>query len=390
MASKQIQGNEVARAARGRKVTIYDIAVAANVSPTAVSLVLNDSWRRYRIKQESATRILDCAERLGYAVNLKARGLRLSRSGLAGMILPHYRNRFFSGLAEAFENEARSRGLCPIAVSTHRNPDNELKVTETLLAQQVEFLFFAGVRDPNPLNALCRAANVRCVNIDLPGTGAPSVVSDNRGGALRLTEVILEKMSDRRADLSDIFFFGGVANDDAGRNRLLGFHDALTARGIVPGKRAIDFCGYPPAKAAQSLAARYAQLGRLPAGLFVNGVTALEGALRFTSTLPAIELQSVVVGSFDWDPFAAHLPFDVTMMRQNVEALIAEGFTLIDGYESNRDTLIVVPTSFGKMGDLDGAQEDWNEVAKPAAGKPARKARKSASSSQRKALAKSI
>ena len=384
MAVQQIPGTEVARATRGRKVTIYDIAVAANVSPTAVSLVLNDSWRRYRIKQESATRILDCAERLGYAVNLKARGLRLSRSGLAGMILPHYRNRFFSGLAEAFEGGARSRGLCPIAVSTHRNPDNELKVTETLLAQQVEFLFFAGVRDPNPLNALCRAANVRCVNIDLPGTGAPSVVSDNRGGARRLTEVILEKMSDRQADLSDLFFFGGVGNDDAGRSRALGFHDALAARGIVPGKRVIDFCGYPPTNAAQSLAARYAQLGRLPAGLFVNGVTALEGAIRFTSTLPASELRSVVVGSFDWDPFAAHLPFDVTMMRQNVEAMIAEGFTLIDSYESNRDTLVVVPTSFGKMGDLDGAQEDWNEVAKPVARKSARSTRKPAPPAKRR------
>ncbi|HEX7110256.1 MAG TPA: LacI family DNA-binding transcriptional regulator, partial [Aestuariivirga sp.] len=110
---------KMARPGRGRKTTIYDIAVAAHSSPAAVSLVLNDSWQRYRIKQETATRILNGAERLGYAVNLKARGLRLSRSGLAGMILPHYRNRFFAGLAEAFEAEARSRGLCPIVVSTH-------------------------------------------------------------------------------------------------------------------------------------------------------------------------------------------------------------------------------------------------------------------------------
>ena len=29
--------------------------------------------------------------------------------GLAGMIVPHYRNRFFAGLAEAFEAEARAR-----------------------------------------------------------------------------------------------------------------------------------------------------------------------------------------------------------------------------------------------------------------------------------------
>jgi LacI family fructose operon transcriptional repressor len=106
--------------------------------------------------------------------------------------------------------------------------------------------------------------------------------------------------------------------------------------------------------------------------------------------LPASELRSVVVGSFDWDPFAAHLPFDVTMMRQNVEAMVAEGFTLIDDYESNRDTLIVVPTSFGKMGDLDGAQEDWHETTKPAAKKSPRRARKPTPLADGKALAKSI
>ena len=354
------------RSAHGRKTTIYDIAVAAQASPTTVSLVLNDSWQRYRIKQETATRVLNCAEQLGYAVNLKARGLRLSRSGLAGMVLPHYRNRFFAGLAEAFEAEARSRGLCPIVVSTHRNPGNELAVTETLLAQQVEFLFFAGVRDPSPLNELCRTAKVRCVNIDLPGSGAASVVSDNHGGARQLTEVVLRKLDVIGADKTDIFFFGGVADDDATRNRVLGFKDALAAKGVSATPEMIDCCGYQPSHAAQSLAARYAKLGRLPSGLFVNGVTALEGALRFTSILPLSELQSIAVGSFDWDPFAAHLPFDVTMVRQNVEVMIAEGFALVDKPSLDHNALVVVPTSFGKMGELDGATEDWNEETNPA------------------------
>ncbi len=349
------------RSAHGRKTTIYDIAVAAHASPTTVSLVLNGSWQRHRIKQETATRVLKCAEGLGYAVNLKARGLRLSRSGLAGMIVPHYRNRFFAGLAEAFEVEARGRGLCPIVVSTHRHPGNELNVTETLLAQQVEFLFFAGVRNPNPLNELCRTAKVRCVNIDLPGSGAASVVSDNRGGARLLTEVVLRKLGALGADKTDIFFFGGVGDDDATHNRVMGFRDALVAHGISTTREMVDCCGYQPSHAAQSLAARYARNGRLPAGLFVNGVTALEGALRFTSTLPLVELQSTVAGSFDWDPFAVYLPFDVTMVRQNVEVMIAEGFKLIDNPLTDPETLIVVPTTFGRMGELDGASEDWNE-----------------------------
>jgi len=348
-----------------RKTTIYDIAVAAQASPTTVSLVLNDSWQRHRIKPETAARVLELAETLGYTVNLKARGLRLSRSGLAGMILPHYRNRFFAGLAEAFEGETRSRGLCPIIVSTHRNPDNELKATETLLAQQVEFLFITGVRDPVPLNNLCHGVEVRCVNIDLPGPGAPSVVSDNRGGARALTDVVLSKPVVRPSDPSDLFFFGGDAADNATRNRVVGFNEALEARGIVPQPEMFDCCGYPPTNAALSLAQRYAKLGRLPSRLFINGVTALEGALRFTATLPEHELADIVVGCFDWDPFAAHMPFDVTMVRQNVEIMIAEGFRLLDDHRKGHNPLVVVPTTFGKAGELDGAQEDWNRDADP-------------------------
>jgi LacI family transcriptional regulator, fructose operon transcriptional repressor len=73
---------------RKRRSTIYDIATAAKASISTVSLVLNGNWSRYRIKAETAQRILSIAKQLGYNVNLKARGLRLSRSGLAGMILP--------------------------------------------------------------------------------------------------------------------------------------------------------------------------------------------------------------------------------------------------------------------------------------------------------------
>ena len=107
----------MARHTTGRKSTIYDIAKTTGASTSTVSMVLNGTWARYRIKEETANRILACAEALGYNVNLSARGLRLSRSGLAGMIIPHYRNRFFAGLAETFEDEARRRGLCPIRPS---------------------------------------------------------------------------------------------------------------------------------------------------------------------------------------------------------------------------------------------------------------------------------
>ena len=333
-----------------RKTTIYDIATAADASPATVSLVLNGSWARYRIKEDTAQRIMEAAERLGYNVNLAARGLRLSRSGLAGMILPHYRNRFFADLAEAFEAEARRRDLCPIVVSTQRDEAVEGKVTRTLLAQGVEFLFIAGVPRPEPLDRLCAAAGVPCVNVDLPGTGAPSVVSDNCRGARRLTEIMIDKVVRRGGSLEGFFYLGGVAGEFATDNRVAGFMEALRAHGVEPGPAFLALSGYPPAQARDALSAYVDRRGGLPAGLFINSIAAFEGAIECASGLPSAALEACVMSCFDWDPFAACLPFDVTMLRQDVETMMQHAFKALTPLQQESRPLVVVPAILARSG----------------------------------------
>ena len=343
----------MARTSAARKSTIYDIAKATGSSVTTVSMVLNGTWTKYRIKEETANRILASAEQVGYAVNMKARGLRLSRSGLAGMILPNYRNRFFAGLAETFEDHARSRGLCPIVVSTQRDPKVEMSVTETLISQQVEVLFIAGVRNPTPLDNLCTAAGIPCINVDLPGEGAPSVVSDNRRGARELADVLIEKMLAAGQSAEELVFLGGVADEYATEMRIRGYRDAFEARGIKPEANAVECFGYDASSAREALARRYERAGRLPAGLLMNSITAFEGLVQFVSRLPQDVWQSTVVGCFDWDPFAAHLPFEVTMMRQDVQKIISEAFALTDLPHESGNPVIMVPTGFGPMSGED-------------------------------------
>lgn len=345
----------MARSPSTRRSTIYDIAEAIGASPATVSVVLNGSWRRYRIKEETAQKVLKAAEEIGYAVNMKARGLRLSRSGLAGMIIPHFRNRFFAGLAEAFEADTRDRGLCPIVVSTRRDEAIEADVTNTLLSQQVEFLFIAGVRNPTPLNALCRAAGVPSVNLDLPGSEAPSVVTDNYGGARSLTEKLLAKLHKRRTAPRDLLFLGGIAGEHATDRRIEGFRDAVAAKGRDISTE-ISYCGYRPSSAREALAARFETLGRMPDGLFINSITAFEGLVQFSLKVPRQAMREVSTACSDWDPFAAHLPFDVTMTRQNVEALISEGYALVDNYVPGKNPLVIVPPEFTPSSER---ESDW-------------------------------
>ena len=107
------------------KPTIYDIARLCEASPSTVSAVLNGSWKTRRISEATAERIRAAASENGYSANLQARGLRQARSGMVGMILPVHDNRFFADMSQSFEAQARARGLCPVVVSTLRDPEEE-------------------------------------------------------------------------------------------------------------------------------------------------------------------------------------------------------------------------------------------------------------------------
>ncbi|HSK39483.1 MAG TPA: LacI family DNA-binding transcriptional regulator [Arenibaculum sp.] len=336
-----------------RKSTIYDIATATKASPSTVSMVLNGTWQRYRISETTANRVLETARELGYKLNMRARGLRLARSGLVGMVIPHYRNRFFAGLSETFEAGARARGVCPIVVSAQRDPATEREVVEALLSHQVEFLFIAGVGRPEPLNELCRAAGVPCVNLDLPGSNAPSVVTDNRAGARMLTDTLIAKMgASGRVGDGSLHFLGGVPDEYATEERLAGFAESLAAHDIAFDQSCVHRCGYWPAAACTALASLHRRLGGLPGGLFVNSITAFEGAVRFFQSLDGGSFDGRAIGCFDWDPFAAVLPFPVTMMRQDVEAMIEQAFACIEDWRPGWSPMIRIPPKFGPTRSL--------------------------------------
>jgi LacI family fructose operon transcriptional repressor len=89
----------------------------------------------------------------------------------------------------------------------------------------------------------------------------------------------------------------------------------------------------------------------MPDGLFINSITAFEGFTQFVFNCSREVLSSISVGCFDWDPFAAHLPFDVIMMRQDIESMIANAFALLDAPGPEPFPMIVVPPAFAGRQD---------------------------------------
>lgn len=322
---------------RGR-TTISDLARAAGISTATISLVLNGSWQQHRIKESTAKRVLDLAKAMNYHPNQRARGLRLKRSSLAGMIVPHHRNRFFAGLIESFENEARQRKLVPIVVSTQRDRDIEEQVTTALVAHQVELLVIAGVRDPEPFNQLCRMRGVRCVNVDLPGADTFSVVTDNIGGARDLTRRLLEGVPDD----ARVIFLGGREAEYATDQRVAGFITECQLQQRMVEADDVLRCGYSPLSAKAALEQLFASGGQPPSALLVNSITAFEGFAMFWREHPEWA-HRVRLACFDWDPFAACLPLDTIMLRQDVERMISTCFDWFDGDQERAGEIVVVP-----------------------------------------------
>lgn len=314
-----------------REPTIYDLARLAETSASTVSAILNGTWKSRRIGEETAARVLALAKDLKYTLNRQASGLRRKRSGLIGMLIPMHDNRFFSAMSQTFERLARERHLYPIVVSTLRDPELEAETAHTLISYQVEYLLVTGASDPDAVSRICAHHGIAHLNVDLPGTLAPSVVSDNRWGARELTAKLIERSKAPLAGRRDRFcFVGGIPGEHNTVQRIEGFSEAVADAFGSLDRADIDACGYEADQAEASVRSLCQRMGGLPRGLFVNSTIALEGVVRFLKTVPLDEVRQCAIGSYDWDPFATCLSFPLLMVRQDIPGLLGKAFEIID------------------------------------------------------------
>lgn len=320
-----------------KRTTIYDLAQLADASPSAVSSVLNGTWKKRRISQKLAERVMRLAEEQGYAVNVQASLLRRERSNILGMIVPKYDNRYFGEIAEQFEAMARKKGFFPVVTCTQRDPELEFEAAKELISYRAECLISTGATDPDRISAFCDASGVQSLNLDLPGKGAPSVISDNFTGAKDLTGLILDHCAREFGQSTALRFVGGRLTDHNTAARLRGFLEEHKKRSITVPESHILATGYSAEKAAAALADFEPTS---PTGLFVNSTISLEGVVRWQSELQA-GAGCVRYGCFDWDPFGSFLPGNIGMVEQDVGTMLKKVFDLIGNQNAPRGEILV-------------------------------------------------
>ena len=208
-----------------RKVTIIDVARAAGVSKSTVSLVLQGSPR---IRPETAEKVQAAFHRLGYVYNRGAANLRSARSNVVGMVINDLANPFFAELAIGIESVFRSSGLVPLMAHTAESPNRQADVLKTMREQAVNGLIICPARgtDASALSDFVRAGTpVVLAMRRIPGSRLASVVPDNARGAAEAVRHLLG-LGYRR-----IAFVGGHDDMSAQRDRRKGYADALAAAG---------------------------------------------------------------------------------------------------------------------------------------------------------------
>ncbi|MEM7705935.1 MAG: LacI family DNA-binding transcriptional regulator [Pseudomonadota bacterium] len=128
-----------------KRVTIKDIARAADVAPSTVTRALQGSAR---VRPATRERIDAIAQELGYVPNRAARTLVKRSSGLIGLVIPDMTNPFFAALARGIETEAAKHDMRIVINDTLGQESAERAAVRLFLELDVDGLLVPMARCP--------------------------------------------------------------------------------------------------------------------------------------------------------------------------------------------------------------------------------------------------
>ena len=215
-------------------ITIKDIAAELNISPTTVSLIINN--RPCRVSEPIRQAVLECVKKYNYTPNSSARALVTKKTQTIGLIVPDISNPFFAELAKGVERAAQKRGYSVIFCNSDDKGKNDIHNFLLLLSKQVDGIILASslhIHDREQieqLRSLVSDNNIPVVLADrqIPGCDYDTVLVDHKkGGKIATTHLL--KLGHTR-----IGCITGPMTMNSAALRYQGYLEALAAAGLTP------------------------------------------------------------------------------------------------------------------------------------------------------------
>src|SRR6516162_9529462 len=211
-----------------RPATLRDVAAAARVHPATASRALNPGTRLL-VSEDTARRVTEAAERLGYRPNPVARSLRTRRSHTMGVLIPDLNNPLFPPIVRGLEDRLAKHGYVALIGNTDADTTRERMVFDQMRARHVDGFVLATATLHNPILAEAAEADLPVVLMNRTAQGYPfsSVSVDNEQGE-RAAVTHLASLGHTR-----IGHIAGPQVISTGVSRLRGFLDGMRQQGLA-------------------------------------------------------------------------------------------------------------------------------------------------------------
>lgn len=317
------------------RVTIADVARAANVSTQTVSRAINN---KHEIRPATRLHVLAVADRLGYQPNGLARGLATDRTATLGIIVPDIANPFFVEIIRGAEDLALEHDYNIFLCNTVENPVREAAALRLLEQKRVDGIVLCSscLAEGDLLPLLARQRAVVLVNRPPVAGAAGAVWADSCLGMRLAVEHLLSRGRRR------IGFLAGSEHTYDRRARRISYEGTLADHGIAVEPALVESC-LP--YLADGAAATRRLLGRergIDALICHNDLLAV-GALQACAALGRQTPDDVAVIGFDDIPLASLVTPSLTTLRIPARQLGRRAaemlFDDLGGYLTQRETV---------------------------------------------------
>lgn len=162
-----------------KRTTVSEVATAAGVSVATVSRVLNGG----AVKQTTATRVWEAAERLNYTPNALTKSIFAGRSSTIGVLIDDLSSPFYLDLMRGIDEVADANGSLVMFASTFRHDGREVAQVETMDEQRVRGLIVTTSESTDDRTRKLAAGGTPCVvvarSVPNPPAHVHSVALDN-------------------------------------------------------------------------------------------------------------------------------------------------------------------------------------------------------------------